>query len=369
MFFKPRYLKEAQALIDGANRLLRYKSDLLKPDQLAEADAAVDSLRRAAKDRKPDAVRERSANLERIVGGMIPPVPHAGWRENCEVILVAIIIAAGVRAYLVEPFKIPTGSMQPTLNGIVGVPTKDPLPSPVTRAFDFLIKGRTWFNVVAKQDDVVVELRPSSYANYFTFTDIICENETYKVFAPIDTVRGPFNIQEGRILKKGQPIVKGYIDNGDFLLVNKMAYHFADPKEQDVFVFRTTGIELIQRTLPPGVTSQHYIKRLVGIGGDELRIDPPTLFINGKPAQGRMFERIMSEKDGYRGYSNGNRMFNFLTTPTQEYRVPNRMVFAMGDNSNNSSDSRYFGPVLQRNITGKGFVVFWPITRRWGFIE
>jgi signal peptidase I len=369
MFFQPRYLKEARAMVDGANRLLRYQSDRLKPAQLADAEAAVDALRQAIKDRKPDAVRERSANLEKVIGRVIPPVSHSGWRENCEVILVAIIIAAGVRAYLVEPFKIPTGSMQPTLNGIVGVRSSDPMPNPVVRVYDFFVNGRSWFDIVAKQDDVVVELRSRSYLNYFTFTDIICENQKYTVFAGADTVRQAFNIQEGRILQKGQPIVRGYVDNGDFLLVNKLAYHFAAPKVQDVFIFRTTGIELIQRTLPPGVPSQHYIKRIAGSGGNELRINPPTLFINGAPAQGRMFQRIMSEKDGYRGYSNGNQMFNFLNSPTAVFRVPMGKYFALGDNSNNSSDSRYFGPVPERNVTGKAFVVFWPFTARWGFIE
>lgn len=370
MFFKPRYVKEGEALIDGANRILRYKSDLLRPDQAAEAEAAVQALRLAVKDRKPDAVRERSANLERVIGKVIRPVSHPGWRENCEVVLVAIIIAAGVRAYLLEPFKIPTGSMQPTLNGIVGVRSDDAtLPNPLIRAYDFVVRGRTWFNLVARQDDVVTGLNERSYLNYFTFTDIVCENHTYTVFASADTVRGPFNIKEGRILNAGEPIVRGYVDNGDFLLVNKMAYHFAKPEVQDVFVFRTTGIELIQRTLPPGVTSQHYIKRLAGMGGDVLRIDPPDLLINGEVAQGRMFERIMSEKDGYRGYSNGNRMFNYLTSPEATYRVPNKMVFALGDNSYNSSDSRYFGSVAERNVTGKAFVVFWPFSGRWGFIE
>jgi len=369
MFFKPRFIKEARAMVDGANRLLRYQSDRLKPGQLADAEAAVDALRQAIKDKKPDAVRERSANLEKVIGRTIPPMPHSGWRENCEVILVAIIIAAGVRAYLVEPFKIPTGSMQPTLNGIVGVRSDDPMPNPIIRVYDFVVNGRSWFDLVAKRDDVVLELRSRSYLNYFTYTDIICENEKYTVFAGVDTVRRDFNIQEGRILKEGQPIVRGFVDNGDFLLVNKLAYHFAAPKVQDVFIFRTTGIELIQRTLPPGVSSQHYIKRIAGSGGDELRIDPPKLFINGTPAQGRMFDRIMSEKNGYRGYSNGNPMFNFLTSPSAVYRVPKGSYFALGDNSYNSSDSRYFGSVSAQNVTGKGFVVFWPLTKRWGFIE
>lgn len=369
MFFKPRYLKDANALADGATRMLRYKRDLLAPGKVADAEEAIASLRRAAATRNRDAVRERSVHLEKVMGKIIPHQPHSGWRENCEVILVAIIIAAGVRAYLVEPFKIPTGSMMPTLNGIVGVPSDAPMPNPLERAFDLVVRGRSWFNVTATRDDVIVALRERSYLNYFTFTDIICEQGRYTVFASPDTLRHAFNLPEGRIIRRGEPIVRGYVDNGDFLLVNKMAYHFAPPAVEDVFVFRTTGIDLIQRTLPSGVSSQHYIKRIAGVAGDELRIDPPVLYIDGEPAQGTMFARIMSEKDGYRGYSNGNAMFNYLTNPQATFRVPDNTLFALGDNSYNSSDSRYFGAVPERNVTGKGFVVFWPFSGRWGFIR
>lgn len=369
MFFTPRYVKEAKALVDAATRMLRYKMDLLSPEKVGQADAAIRGLKEAGAKRDRNAVSERSANLEKVIGQIMPPAKHSAWRENCEVILVAIIIAAGVRAYLVEPFKIPTGSMQPTLNGIIGTPTTAPAPNLAIRAFAFIVQGRTWIHAVATQDDVVVALRERTYANYFTFTDILCENQKYTVFASAATVRHAFNIQEGRILKAGQPIVQGYVDNGDFLLVNKMAYHFSKPERSDVFVWRTTGIELIERTIEPGMGSQHYIKRIGGIPGDELRIAPPNLYVDGALAPGKMFAKVMSEKDGYRGYSNGNAMFNYLTSPEDTFQVPVRSYFALGDNSYNSSDSRFFGPVPDKNVAGKAFVVFWPFTHRWGFIE
>jgi signal peptidase I len=75
----------------------------------------------------------------------------AGWRENVEVFLVAIVIAAGVRAYFLQPFKIPTGSMQPTLFGIVGTPTATSPPNPLTRAVQLVWLGRHSIDVTAKE--------------------------------------------------------------------------------------------------------------------------------------------------------------------------------------------------------------------------
>ncbi len=369
MFFKPRYVKEAAGYCDAARRIQRYKLDLLTSEQIAAIDACVEGLERAASERKPDAVRERIHNLEKTIGRIVPPRKHAGWRENCEVILVAIVIAAGVRAYLLEPFKIPTGSMQPTLFGIIGTPSDAPAPNPLIRAFDFVVRGRTFIDVVARRDEVVLEIKERSYANYFTFTDIICENGRYTAFAPADTLRAVFHVAPGRIYRKGQTIARGFVDNGDFVLVNKLAYNFVKPSRGDVFVFKTTDINRIQERLDPALGSQHYIKRLAGLPGDELRIAPPNLYVNGELAPEKVFQRVMAAKNGYGGYTNAGGGFVYLTSPGETFTVPPRSYFALGDNSANSSDSRYWGTVPARNVTGKGFVVFWPFSQRWGFIE
>jgi signal peptidase I len=369
MFFKPRYVKEAHNYVQAARRVQRYRADLLAPADYAALQDAITGLERAAKERQPDAVRERIAHLDQLVGRIAPPRNHAGWRENIEVILVAIVIAAGVRAYLLEPFKIPTGSMQPTLYGLIGTPSTEPPPNIFVRAFDFVIGGRTHLNVVAKDDERVVGLKESSFANYFTFTKITTDKNSYTVFAPIAQVRNDFNVTEGRLYAKDQPIIRGTVDNGDFVLVNKLTYNFLRPERADVFVFKTTGINLIERTIPRDLGSQHYIKRIGGLPGDELRIDPPNLFVNGKLASEKMFGRVMSEKNGYGGYGNGPRGFNHLTNPGETVQIPPAHYFTLGDNSYNSSDSRYWGLVPQKNIAGKAFVVFWPITKRWGFIE
>jgi signal peptidase I len=240
----------------------------------------------------------------------------------------------------------------------------------LVRAFEFVLRGRTYVDVVGKEDDEVINMTEQSRLNYFTWTTVECRNSRYTIFAPIAVVYRTFHIGPGRIVRKGEPLARGYVDNGDFVFVNKMAYNFVPPKRGDVFVFRTTGIRGIEEApnFPKDLGSQHYIKRLAGEPLDELRIAQPQLFINGELAKAKGFTRVMSLKDGYRGYSNPNGAL-YLTSPSDPFRVPEKNYFALGDNSFESSDSRYWGSVPEKNVTGKAFVAFWPFTSHWGFIE
>jgi signal peptidase I len=142
--------------------------------------------------------------------------------------------------------------------------------------------------------------------------------------------------------------------------VDKFSYNFVKPHRGDVFVFRTKNIPDI------GDQTQFYIKRLAGLPRDTLRIDPPKLYINGKIAEGYGFDRVMSVKDGYRGYGPGH---SVLADPTKTYQVPEHSYFAMGDNSYNSFDSRWWGPVPEKNLVGRGLFVYWPFVPHWGLIR
>jgi signal peptidase I len=107
---------------------------------------------------------------------------------------------------------------------------------------------------------------------------------------------------------------------------------------------------------------------LAGTPGDNLRIKAPKLFINGHEALNHPFQRVMSCENGYQGYSNPGAA-EYLSTPKETFTVPGHAFFALGDNSYNSSDSRYWGIVPERNVIGRGFFVYWPFSERWGFIR
>ena len=368
IFFTPRYVKEGRHYRHALKRLIHYKEDVLGEKDLTVLRDLLARLQEALKRRdraRIEAVRE---DIEAAVGKIAPPPRDAAWRENVEVFLVAIVIAAGVRAYFLQPFKIPTGSMQPTLYGIIGVPSETPPPNLFIRAFELICFGRHHIDLIATGDDMVQEMSEATYLNFFTFTTITGERTRYTLFAPRDTLYRDFGVRPGRIYRKGETIARGHIDTGDQVFVDKMSYNFVLPKRGNVFVFKTTGIRRIEEGLPPGIQSQHYIKRLAGLPGDVLRIDAPDLYVDGQKAGAWVFQRVMSSRDGYRGYSNMPQ-FPYLSASDDLFRVPQKSYFALGDNSYHSKDSRDFGGVPEHNVTGRGLFVYWPLSSRWGIIH
>lgn len=372
LFFTPRYRKEAKLVLRAARKLLRYRRDILPDRQIIGLREAITRLEVAVRRRSREDIANATAKLHDLFDQASPAPPLAGLRENTEVVLVALVIALGVRAYFLQPFKIPTGSMQPTLYGVTGTQTVEPPPIWPVRLADFVLRGRTYIDVTAEVDDTVIGLREVTTFHFFTSTEIITRTRTYRVPAPLNVVRSDFRIHPGRPVRAGQPIIRGYADSGDQLFVDKVTYNFVRPADGDVFVFRTTGIRRIEAGIPPGMGSQYYIKRIGGTGGQTLRIRPPDLLVDGRVATLPPFRRVMSGLDGYSGYSNGSAgggTFPILGSPEADYSVPPGTYFALGDNSYHSSDSRYFGPVPERNVVGRGLVVYWPFLGRWGLIN
>ncbi|MCX7868462.1 MAG: signal peptidase I, partial [Terrimicrobiaceae bacterium] len=362
LFLTPRYLKEARHYRHALKRVINYRRDILAPADLEALEELLDRLRMAIRQRSREACSRAQKEIDRVIGRVAPPPPHAGLRENVEVFVVAIVIAAGVRAYLLQPFRIPTGSMQPTLYGVVGTPTGSPPPNPLVRAWDLAIRGRAHLNIVAEADGTVAALRERTHLNFFTFTDIVMEGgKTYTAFAPRAPLVKAFGAVPGRQYCEGEPIARGVMDTGDQVFVDKMSYHFFPPRRGEVFVFKTTGIRAIEAGLPAGVQSQHYIKRLAGLPGDTLRIAAPDLLINGSLPSEWTLLRVIAARNGYRGYANIP-AFPFLSSPDATFTVPQNTYFALGDNSYHSSDSRFWGAVPKNNLTGRGFWVYWTFT-------
>ena len=422
-WFSPSWLKKADRFSKGVKKFIAYQRDLMPEDKLAEVQAAKTDYDAAvkAKDRKaiegiPEAGVGAGEGLEkrllRLCEKAVPNYNSSPLKENVEVIIVAIIVALGIRAYYLQPFKIPTSSMQPTLNGIIGtrMVADEQNPNIVKQAWQFAWNGRNYTECRIPEEwgEVsLVNFQQKSKVNFFTYTTLNFSNgKSVTCYAPakqllqdichisaVSAASGgvqsddnaktvPFGDAvrdgEGNVidinpkpvkLKGGDLIARGYIESGDQLLVDKVSYHFVRPKRDAVFVFSTKDI-LRQ--------SQHYIKRLVALPGDTVSIKDPRLYVNGQEVTATGSAKVISmlevsPLEKYSGYKQAGRppytRFNQATGAT-EYDFSSRPGYiAMGDNSGNSADSRYWGAVPEKNLVGPALFVYWPFANHFGIIR
>ena len=156
---------------------------------------------------------------------------------------------------------------------------------------------------------------------------------------------------------------------GDHLLVNKFIYgikipfidryivRFKKPKRGEVVVFRF-----------PRDEKKDYIKRIIGIPGDKIEIKRGELYINGKKIKenydGKYIDRDRySRTNRYIEYLNGHE-HHILGQDNTDYNfesitVPENSIFLMGDNRDNSEDSRSWGFASQNKIKGKALIIYW----------
>ncbi len=125
--------------------------------------------------------------------------------------------------------------------------------------------------------------------------------------------------------------MKPTLEPGQFLLVNRVSYKLGKPHIGDIIVFHA-----------PGVSDQDYIKRVIGLPGDEVHVENGTVFINNQP----LYEPYISEMPNYTG----------------SWTVPDTEYFVLGDNRNNSSDSHLWGFVPENDIVGRALLIYWPFT-------
>jgi signal peptidase I len=126
---------------------------------------------------------------------------------------------------------------------------------------------------------------------------------------------------------------------GDHILVNKFVYRFADPARGDVIVFKY-----------PVDETRDFIKRIIAVGGEDLFIKDQKIYINCKPPEASC--RPIDDPWG-------KWEERFGGAETTSVKVPADSYFVMGDNRNNSQDSRYWGFVRREKIKGRAFLIYW----------
>lgn len=128
------------------------------------------------------------------------------------------------------------------------------------------------------------------------------------------------------------------LNDGDNLIVEKISYYFHEPERFDVIVFELKN--------EPGT---HYIKRIIGLPGERVRVADGIVYINGEPLTEDVYGREPMEKS-YRAAEE-------ITLGEDEY-------FVLGDNRNHSQDSRtvYVGNVERKQFVGRAWLRFWPFS-------
>jgi signal peptidase I len=411
--------------LELADKVYHYRRDVLGESERNALQQASGSLRRELAE-KSDAGKlklsiEKLENVLRTTGGS--HYPKSSLVENVEFFVVAAIVILGIRMYFVQPFKIPTNSMWPSYNGMTPevYTSKADEPGPAAKVLRFAAMGARSRTLDAPSDgEILIPIAGRQMRGIVKYHEVAgrswlifpARNREYGILVgdrwvttqvPLDfdfdwvihdaffpgekslaeslenrVMEGEFVdkevstsagtervrfIRTGRRVHAGDRVLSFDIMTGDQLFVDRLSYHFVRPTPGDGFVFRTDNIDSPYMKDGRGQQlEQYYIKRLVGTPGDTLEVKEPVLYRNGAPITGsKAFNRNATREGKYPGY----RAVGLLRTG-DTFTVPAEAYFAMGDNSANSQDSRYWGTVPAKDVVGRPLFIYYPFTTRWG---
>ena len=367
---------------EGVALLRHADDDILSDSQKQSLDALIADAKQAEAAGDPAALPGLSERFSRIV----PPRSFPRLREWLDIIAVAMAVAFGIRGLFLQPFKIPTSSMQPTLYGIHYLE-----PENNANPWAFKLPGVLSGLLFSARDAKLVirapgRLDPESFriGGNALFDTLMFDigGVTYALPGAPNKVAEYSGIaaDPDREFRAGEVVTNGKLSLGDHLFVDRTSINLFGLKRGDVTVFNTENIIAPDGSRLMDQSGFYYIKRLAGLPGDTLKIRDRQLYV--RPAGDTEFHKIQdiapafkkvySGKGGYQGHANspGDAPCGYyLQTPDAEFTVPPDEYFMLGDNTKYSSDSRIWGTVPRRNIVGKAFLVFWPFSRRWGLAD
>lgn len=158
--------------------------------------------------------------------------------------------------------------------------------------------------------------------------------QTFVVFGAIFALIYLFVAQPHKV--SGSSMVPTF-HNGDYILTDKLSYRFGSPKRSDIIVLKN-----------PRDESQDFIKRIIALPGEKIKIEGNFVYINGELL-----------KESYLPAATNTSGGTFLKD-MEEIKVGPNQYFVFGDNRNHSSDSRAWGGVTKEEIVGKVFFRYWP---------
>jgi len=387
-WFLSKTVRHATEMRKHVGRLLNAQRDVLSPSAIDAISIAMHDLQKAvAGNADKKALLKEMESLEKVANKWLKPYPHSSIRENIEVLLVAVAVAMAIRTFFLQPFKIPTGSMQPTLYGITIADLREKpdfkMPGIFSRFVDACFYGTFYHHLQAEADGELLAVGPLQHVLKFinkqqitmryNLSGSLVDKSHTIWFSPDERLAERANLRPGQSFRKGDDIVNLKEVTGDHLFVNRMTYNFRHPKRGEIIVFETKGIED-----PRMPQDQFYIKRLVALGDERVQIgDDRHLTINRTnrlDASTPHFENVYSfnpkdppQESHYSGHVDGMLLAPLFQGKLEGVMIRSNHYMVMGDNTMNSFDSRAWGDFSRTNVIGKSCFVYWPISQRFGW--
>lgn len=385
-----RTLRKASEMEDAVRKLLNHQRDILAPQAVEAMEQALKEFRQTVRGGAPhSSILDAMDHLESTASKWLKPYPNPSIRENVLMLLEIAVLIVGSRAFLIQPMVIPTGSAQPTLWGVTYEDLRDthtPVPSWPMRIWEKVAYGVSYYQITAPEDLEITnwDETPTMVMPFVKKQNIQTTAGPITVWFPPESFPRQLGFfdearrtMKKRRFRKGEEIARARVTTGDHLFVERVSYNFRRPERGDIIVFRSEK--------HPGMTANtHYIKRLVGLGGETVRIgDDRHTYINGRelttndPGFHKVFAFDPNQPpvaDRYSGHVNGTvwqqawgnpgPTRNFPDGKAEVQIRPNHYV-TFGDNTMNSADSRDW-PVPdfpQERVIGRHWMVFWPFLR------
>lgn len=387
-WFLSRSVRHAVDLGRQIRRLLRAQRDLLQPEAIRKVQQAGEELRGVIRSESDTAaITQAMARAEEMANRHLQPYPNARWREHVEVLLVTGVVVLALRTFFFQPMAIPSGSAQPTLHGIIDENLKGRpeviFPRGPRRFYESWWHGTRYYHLVAREAGELTRIEDPQRVLPFVRKQVIqVGRQRHTIWFPPDSFAERAGLRRGQRFAAGEDIARLRVTSGDHLFVNRMVYNFRHPRRGEIIVFASHGLQgLIQDT--------HYIKRLVALGDELVRIgDDRHMVVNGErlDASHRGFENVYGfdpshppRDSHYSGHVNGtvaarvdhpNRVSTMTVHFPDEqtaFRVRPNHYLVLGDNTMNSMDSRAWGDIPRDRVIGRSSFVFWPISDRFGW--
>ncbi len=359
------------------------EDDLLSPALRLRFDGVIEELENAPSENIDEALEKARKEYAAL------PLPRRGKLYVLLDLLVVVgAVAFGLRGLFFQPFRIPTGSMQPTLYGMHyqqvdgnANPGFGKIPSVLHNIVFGTIPAVAEY--AGKSTGVVAGISEDAAGMIFDYSSFAVGSNRYRLPGNPRQVEDYTGFSAGDIIDPGKVIADGYMTIGDHLFVERVSMYLSPPERGDVIVFNTEGLSVDSsygKFLLEQTGGYYYIKRVAALPGDTVKIVEDQLYV--RPAGNdefyriqeldKRFEKVYSGKGGYHGHCNLNDEKDYRCLAFacgEEYTVPEDHYLMLGDNSKFSMDSRYFGPVPRQNLIGRAWMVFYPFSRRMGPVD